>query len=315
MAKRKYKLVKADAGKSPYPDDFFDMTFYSPPYAMQRTYGIGADRPPLKWIDWQLDVLREQMRVTKGPVFVNVGGATDKRCYQPFCEGLLFRAWEQGIECYRPIIWQKLGIPGRNDDWFRSDTEYVFCFKKPGKLPYANIEAVAAPTRSRDGIFTYRQKDGTRVKQAYKMKSWANPGNVLKVDYSEAEIAEALLRAGLILKSRKEALKDGTSNLIRIIACGALGHPIAYEHEAPFPLALPLWFIKVFCPPGGKVNDPFCGHGTTIEAALKLGRQGYGSDIRRKVLKRADVRINTPWLAGKAKEKAVAGGFFDDIKR
>lgn len=31
MPKPFHKFVKADAGKSPYKDDFFDMTFYSPP--------------------------------------------------------------------------------------------------------------------------------------------------------------------------------------------------------------------------------------------------------------------------------------------
>ncbi len=37
--------------------------------------------------------------------------------------------------------------------------------------------------------------------------------------------------------------------------------------------------IKASCPEGGTVLDPFCGCGTTIDAAIQLNRQWYGVDI------------------------------------
>lgn len=44
------------------------------------------------------------------------------------------------------------------------------------------------------------------------------------------------------------------------------------NHPAVFPVDLPLFFIKLLCPPGGLVIDPFGGSGTTGIAAFMAGR-------------------------------------------
>jgi DNA modification methylase len=50
-------------------------------------------------------------------------------------------------------------------------------------------------------------------------------------------------------------------------------------HIAAFPLELPTRCIRIGCPVGGTVLDPFVGTGTTIEAAEKLGRVGIGIEL------------------------------------
>jgi DNA modification methylase len=59
-----------------------------------------------------------------------------------------------------------------------------------------------------------------------------------------------------------------------------MGSKLAHENEAPFPELVPEWFIRSFCPPGGRVLDPFCGSGTTLAVAKRWGRDAVGIDIR-----------------------------------
>jgi DNA modification methylase len=51
------------------------------------------------------------------------------------------------------------------------------------------------------------------------------------------------------------------------------------SHSAPFPRAVPEFFIKAFSDAADVVFDPFLGSGTTIVAAALLERVGYGIEI------------------------------------
>lgn len=50
-------------------------------------------------------------------------------------------------------------------------------------------------------------------------------------------------------------------------------------HSATFPAELILPRIESSCPPGGLVVDPFCGTGSTLEAAISLGRRAHGIEL------------------------------------
>ena len=51
------------------------------------------------------------------------------------------------------------------------------------------------------------------------------------------------------------------------------------KHSAAYPSALPSWFIELFTNPGDVVLDPFVGSGTTLQAAITLGRGAIGIDL------------------------------------
>jgi DNA modification methylase len=46
--------------------------------------------------------------------------------------------------------------------------------------------------------------------------------------------------------------------------------------KAVKPTALMQWLVKLACPAGGLVLDPFCGSGSTGVAALRCGRRFLG---------------------------------------
>jgi hypothetical protein len=70
-------------------------------------------------------------------------------------------------------------------------------------------------------------------------------------------------------------------NVIRArVGGGHMGNKLCHENEAPFPEKLPEFFILTFCPPGGKVCDPFSGSGTTACMAKRHGRNFTGCDLR-----------------------------------
>jgi site-specific DNA-methyltransferase (adenine-specific) len=52
-----------------------------------------------------------------------------------------------------------------------------------------------------------------------------------------------------------------------------------WDHPAPYPKQVAAWCIRLVCPPGGTVLDPFSGSGSTGVAAIQEGRRYVGIDL------------------------------------
>lgn len=63
-------------------------------------------------------------------------------------------------------------------------------------------------------------------------------------------------------------------------------------HVAPFPLEIPKRLITLYSFEGETVLDPFMGSGTTLVAALMLGRKGWGIEHNPEYVELARDRIN-----------------------
>lgn len=62
------------------------------------------------------------------------------------------------------------------------------------------------------------------------------------------------------------------------------------DHPAPFPIELPRRCIRLSTWPGESVLDPFSGSGTTVRAAVELGRHGIGVELSETYVARARER-------------------------
>jgi hypothetical protein len=344
-AMKPWTFLQADATALPFEDQTFDLTLTSPPYMDARTYGIGAQRGCVAWVEWMLKVVTECQRVTKGPVIIVAAGVTRDRNYWPGCEGLMWEWWKRGGDCqlYRPVFWHRVGIPGSGGkDWFRADVEYAMCFKRPGKLAWADPTACGHPPKwGPGGEMSHRTSGGKRVNQWGGVGSANGFGDRFKrgekrvnqwghsIDSGATVMDGEFVRSKGRRPSHVEAdrthtkrLADGTmetqgynvpvlanpGNLVKtIVGGGTMGHPLAHENEAPYPEKLCERFIKSLCPPGGFVLDPFSGSGTTVDTAVKLGRRGVGCDIRENQCQLGTRRMLTPFAKKVRKVVEVKG--------
>lgn len=256
-------IIHADAGKLPLADMSVDLVFGSPPYCDARTYGIGAQRDCREWVAWMLDVTTEAQRVCRCPVIWVAAGVTRDRNYWPACEGLMWEWWKRGgdFQLYRPCFFHRVGIPGSGGkDWFRADTEFVMCFKRPGPLPWSDNTAMGKPPKYKGGgCASSRIYDGSRRMGGRTADpDIANPGNVIHTNAGGGHTGPAFCLDG---------------------------------NEAPFPEKLAEWFIRSCCPPGGIVLDPFSGSGTTASVAIQTGRRFIACDIRESQCRLTHTRV------------------------
>ena len=255
------RIEQADATKLPHANNSFDLVFGSPPYAGkgQRYDGHRKSFPAGDWIDFMLAATREALRVVRpgGAVLWVANDFVRGGQHQPALAGLQYEAWKAGLPNERPVVWHKNAPPNRRD-WFGNDYELVLAWRKPG-LKRWDWEAIAeAPRYTSGGAFRQRNAKGERTRGS---------------DYPQSKLARP-------------------RDVVRFtVGGGHLGHPLAHENEAPFPLKLAEHFIAPLCPAGGRVLDPFAGSGTTAHAAANLGRHAWISDVRESQARLAFTRL------------------------
>jgi site-specific DNA-methyltransferase (adenine-specific) len=226
------------------PADSVDLVVTSPPYDNVRDY-IGN-------LNFDLHKTGEEIfRVLKdGGIAVMVIQDQTKNFGKSLTSFKTIIDWcdNIGFKLFETVIYRKHGSEGA---WwtkrFRVDHEYMPIFLKGDRPNYFNKEPLKVPSKHGGKVMT---GSGARKTNGETQKTVTRPINLTKC-------------RGTIWNY----LMAGDKN------------PLKRKHPAVFPDQIPYDFIQCFCPDSGVVLDPFCGSGSTLVMAKKLGRKFIGFDI------------------------------------
>lgn len=246
------------------PADSVDMVLCSPPYEAARTYGIGFNLRGDDWAQWCADRYMECLRLSRGLVAWVVEGQTRDGEWSASPAMLMVELQRRGAILRKPPIYKRYGIPGSGGkDWLKNNYEFIVCATRERTRLWRDLDAIGHPPKfGPGGPPSHRRADGTRASGS--KSSDRRPSGELKP---------------------RVYVPPKVANPGNVIECGAagggnMGHALACENEAPFPLKLAEFFVRGFCPPDGVVLDCFSGSGTTAHAAVKHGRRAVCVDVR-----------------------------------
>jgi site-specific DNA-methyltransferase (adenine-specific) len=284
-----------DCEKIPMADNSVDLVMCSPPYEDARTYGIDFKLKGDEWVQWAVPRFMECLRVCKGLVAWVVEGKTRKFEYSATPMRLMVALQDAGAKLRKPPVYHRVGIPGSGGpDWLRNDYELIVCATKKGKLPWSDNTACGHPPKwAPGGEMSHRLSDGSRKNQwgASSKSTGGERGQDGKLKLVKEKPSHKFTTKAEHTKRRESGEMEtqeyeapAIANPGNVIHCkvggGLMGHQLAHENEAAFPLSLAEFFVQSFCPPGGVVLDPFSGSGTTAHAAILHGRSLVMMDIR-----------------------------------
>lgn len=222
-----------------------NVAFTSPPYASQRKYDETSGFKPIKpddYVDWFEAVqanVREHL-AEDGSWFVNIKEHCEDGERHLYVKDLTIAHKRRwGWRFKDELVWKHHGKPGRVWSTFKNQWEPVFHFANQTHVKCRPMNV------------------------AHKSDSvWAGGGANLSAEQTAGTYTRPDEGPGMAYPGN-------------VIECtGSAG-----GHSAAFPVGLPTFFIKAYSDPGDVIFDPFMGSGTTIIAAERERRRGYGCEI------------------------------------
>jgi site-specific DNA-methyltransferase (adenine-specific) len=230
------------------PDRSVDCVVTSPPYAEQRATTYGGV-PESDYPDWTVRWMDPLKRVLKprGSVIINIRPHVHKGVISDYTlrTRLLLRSsgWSELDE----LIWVKPdAMPTAPNSRPRRSWESLHWFG-------LGADAYADPTAN--GV-RFHGKFGQIDPKATRL-GWKHGA-----------------QGSSSMKSETSRCRDWTD-----VAVSSDRATRVDDHPAPYPTKLAAWCIRLICPPGGTVLDPFSGSGSTGVAAIQEGRRYIGIDM------------------------------------
>jgi site-specific DNA-methyltransferase (adenine-specific) len=302
-----------------FPDHAVDCVLTSPPYWGHRRYaagGIGAER---HWQDYVVAlgaVAAELHRVLKptGSLWLNLGDTYRGKRQLGIPWRVAFHLTDELDYTLRnSVVWHKVkGGPDTARDKLRNVHELLFHFVLQPRGYHYDADAVR--TRPREArvengaVVSATGVRGVRYRRQIELSTCLDASEkaaaLASLEETLAEVAAGRLADfRMVVRGRQRATHSDAAAVsgrareldergfyfLRYHPGGAKPGDVwdilpedthgRTAHFAPFPPDLCRIPILATCPPDGVVLDPFCGTGTTMVVASRLGRRSVGIDL------------------------------------
>ncbi|WP_321471449.1 DNA methyltransferase [uncultured Paludibaculum sp.] len=247
----------------------------SPPYATQRQYDPASGFepvPPEKYVAWFRDVAAaiESVLAAEGSYFLNIKAHADDGERHLYVMDLVLahkRLWAWRL--VDEFCWRKTddGVPGGWNNRFKNAWEPIYHFSRDRKIKFRPREV----GHWSDDCFDY-SPDNPKSTSGSGLLGTGPRGAA--ADQGKNHAAWQTTRRNANDMEGRHGGLARPSNVIEAKTESSQG-----SHSAPFPRAIPEFFIKAYSDPGDVIFDPFSGSGTTLVTAGMLDRAGYGVEI------------------------------------
>ncbi len=275
---------------------------------------IGSEETPEQYVEDLMKVIRELKRVLKdeGTFWLNIGDKFVDKCLMGMPWRVALEMQKEGWILRSDIIWDQMKGTQSCKDRMRDIYEHVFQFVKKPKY-YFDAEAVRIiPEKDayeKDGQIIsatgvsgkkyFKQIESSDVLSENEKVSALNALNETLEEMRRGEVVDFRMTIrgeqrtyhseSQKVSGRAKELNDKGFFIIKMRKKGFLPSDIwrivpedtwrKDTHCAVFPEELLKTPILSTCPEDGIVLDPFSGTGSTVHAAVILGRRGIGIDL------------------------------------
>ncbi len=323
----------AAAVLSEFPNDCIDFAMTSPPYWGKREYengGIGLESDCRDYVKRLAAVFAELKRVLKpeGSFWLNIGDSYNGKGLVGVPWRVAFELTDNQEWILRnSVIWNKIkGGMDNTKDRLGNVHENVFHFVKQAKGYFYDADAIRSKPRAakvvNGAVVSATGVSGVRYKRQIELST--------ALSESEKNVARAALERMLTdislgrrsdfrmiirgqqrathsdsekVSGRAKELRDKGFYFLKYHPEGSKPSDVwdiipedtqrREAHFAPYPVDLCRIPLLATCPARGIAVDPFCGTGTTLLAARKLGRKSIGIEISRRYLELTQERCES----------------------
>ena len=283
-------------------------------YDGELTDVIGMEKTPDEYVENLMIVIREVQRILKdeGTFWLNIGDKFYNKCLMGMPWRVALRMQEEGWILRSDVIWDQMKGTQSCKDRFRDIYEHVFQFVKKSKYYFDDSLVRIVPEKDaceKDGQMTsatgvsgkkyFAQIKTSEVLSEKEKQEALNALNETIEEMRRGEVVDFRMTIrgeqrtyhseNSKVSGRAKELNEKGYYIMKMRKTGFLPSDIwrivpedkwrRDTHCAVFPEELLRVPILSTCPEGGIVLDPFSGTGSTVNAAVGLGRRGIGIDL------------------------------------